>query len=382
MYRSFLLFFISVTLLMTLACRGTNTPQVNQAPDSGNFRIGIYADLSGSGSSEGKAISSAASIACDEINRSGGINGRQVELVVEDDKGQTAQTTAAIAKLIQSKVQAIIGLSAAAGDASTARAAKVPLLILSGKSAPTQPGDFYFQIASPSSSQGADMGKYAAGNLSAKKAAILSEESSSQSNELAQAFAESFTKLGGQITAQQRLTFTEKGFNYTDQLKAIAAGEPDVIYIPTNSESAGATAREARQLKLKAVLLGIDGWNNSKLFDLGGAAVDGSYITGAYSADDPTQANRDFTNTFKKSSDRPPNQTAALAYDAVKLLADALKRAGTAEGGKLREAISQTAKFSGLTGSITIDSQGNASRPVTIFKLQDGKIYPVYRGEG
>ncbi len=382
MYRSCLLFFTAVILLTTLACRGNTTTPVNQAPDTGNFRIGIYADLSGPGSAQGQSISKAASIACDEINRNGGINGRQVEVLVEDDRGQPAQATAAVAKMIQSKVHAIIGQSVAAGEAATTRAVKIPLLTLAGKSAATQPGDYYFQLAAASSSQGADMGKYAAGNLSAKRAAILSNQSSSESNELAQAFAESFTKLGGQITAQQRFTFTEKGFDYGEQLKGIAAGEPDVIYIPADAESAGAIARAAKDLKIRAVLLGIDGWNNAKLWDLGGAAVDGSYITGAYSADDPTQANRDFTSAFKQNSGQPPNQTAALAYDAVKLLADALKRSGTAEGAKLRAAIAETAKFSGLTGVITIDSQGSASRPMMIFKLQDGKIYPVYRSEG
>jgi branched-chain amino acid transport system substrate-binding protein len=341
----------------------------------------VCADLSGPASASGQSINNAATLARDEINGNGGINGRQIELLVEDDKGESGQFTQAIGKLIsQAKVSAILAPGVGAADKAAVAQAKVPVLTLSGAQVEeSQAGDYCFAIASAYSSQGADMGKYAANNLNAKRAAILLAEDSGDGL-LAKSFEDNFTKLGGQITARQSYAPGTKTFK--DQLKAAAATEPEVIYLPGTFQEAGVIAREAKELGIKAVLLGTDGWNNPKLFELGGSALDGSYITGPYSADDPTQANRDFTSAYKKRFGSAPDQTAALAYDAIKLLSDAFKRAGTADGAKLRDAIAQTAKFSGLTGVITIDPQGYAARPITIFKLQGGKIYPVYRSEG
>jgi len=374
MNRCFLLIFTGLALLIAPACRKTTTPP---PPETGNFRIGVYASLSGPTSAQTQAISNAAQLAGEEINRAGGVNGRQIEIVIEDDKGSPDQ---AVAKLInQSRMHAVVGAVASPAAEASARSAKIPLLTLSGKGGASQAGDFSFAVASPYSTQGTDMGKYAASNLNARRAAILFDEASNDSSMLAKAFEESFAKPGGQVVAKQACPAGSQTFK--EQLKTASAATPEVIYIPLPFQAAGVIAREAKELGIKAVLLGTDGWNNTKLFELGGKALDGAYISGPYSADDPTQANRDFANAYKRRFGSAPDQTAALAYDAIKLLADAFKRAGTTDGARLRDAISQTAKFNGLTGPITIDSKGDTSRPMTVFKLQDGKIYPVYRSE-
>lgn len=380
---SLVLIFI---LLTTFACQrgGGNENAARQASDTGNIKVGVYADLSGQTSGFGQSTKNGIELAKDEINKAGGIGGRQIELVIEDDKGLPDQAAAAVAKLIsQNQVHAVLGEATAQSSlkaAPKAQEAKVPMINLSAAAQNvTQAGDYIFSIAVSDSVQGEQMAKYAANNIKAKTAAILFEENSDYSRGLAESFEGNFSKLGGQVTGKQSYAPTAQDFK--GQLTTLNSANPEVIYIPGLYKQAGVIAKEAKELGIKAILLGADGWNDPQLFQLGGDALDGSYITGHYSADDPTQMVRDFTSAYKKSYGNPPDQAAALAYDAMKVLADALKRAGTSDGTKLRDALAQTVKLAGVTGLITINADRAPSKPTVIFKLQGGKIFPVYREE-
>jgi branched-chain amino acid transport system substrate-binding protein len=381
MKRILLSLGVSLALVITLACR---KDQSVSAPDTGNIRVGVYADLSGQGSAAGASTRNGIDLAKDEINQAGGINGRQLECLFEDDKGLPDPAAAAADKLIsQVKVHALIGGSTPQANlaaAAKAQSGHVPLITLSsGDAKVTQQGDFIFGIAPLMSAQGKQMGTYAANNLKAKTAAILSEEGSEYGTGLAQSFADEFGRLSGQVLVRQ--TFSTGAGNLNLQLAGIHAANPDVIYIPVRLNAVATIAKEAKQLGIKAVLLGADGWNDPAVLAAGGSAFDGAYITSHYSADDPVQTARAFSSSYQKRFGKSPDQTAALAYDAIKLITDALKRAGSAEATKLRDALAHTSKFPGLTGSISIDADRNASKPTIIFKLQDGKIYPVYKEE-
>jgi len=385
MNRTLLSLGLISALLATFACqRGGDGNTARQVSDTGNIKVGVYADLSGQTSAFGQSTKNGIELAMDEINKAGGISGRQIELMVEDDKGLPDQAAAAIAKLIsQNHVHAVLGEATAPSSlkaAPKAQEAKVPMITLSAAEPKiTQAGDYIFRVAFADSFQGEEMAQYAANNLKAKTAAILLEENSDYSRELASSFEENFSKLGGQVGEKQSYAPTAQDFK--GQLATISSANPDVIYIPGRYKQVGVIAKEAKELGIKAILLGADGWNDPQLFQLGGDALDGSYITSHYSADDPTQMVRDFTSAYKKRYGNPPDQTAALAYDAMKVLADALKRAGTSDATKLRDAIAQTAKLSGITGIITFNADRNATKPAVIFKLQGGKIIPVYRAE-
>lgn len=387
MKRIPLLLVLTFTLLSALACKSGgssgNTSDAKPA-ETGNIRLGVYTDLSGPTKDSGQSIKNGAELAADEINQAGGIQGRPLELIVEDDKGTPEQAAAAVAKLVGEKqVSAVIGDTAApSGLAAAAKAqgAQVPLLSLAAADPNlTRAGDYIFRVAQSDSAQGEQMATYAANNIKAKTAAILFEENSDYSRGLAQTFEENFGKLGGQVTGKQSYQPTAQDFK--EQLTTLGAANPEVIYIPGRYNQVGLIAKQARGLGMKSILLGADGWNDPGLFQLGGDALDGSYITGHYSTDDPTQMVRDFNSAYKKRYGKAPDQAAALAYDALKVLADALKRAGTNERAKLREALAQTAKFSGVTGVITFNAERNAAKPMVVFKLQDGKIVPVYREE-
>jgi branched-chain amino acid transport system substrate-binding protein len=384
MKRTLLILGMCFAVLLSLACKKASESRGNNG-DTGNIRIGIYADLSGQTAATGQYIKNAVEFARDEINQAGGINGRQMELVVVDDKGLPDQAAAVVAGLIsQNHVHALVGEAAAASSLSAAAKAQeagVPMVSLSASDLRiTQQGDQIFRIASLDSLQGTEMAKYAANNLKAKTAAILFEAGSDYSSGLAQAFESEFTKAGGQVTAKQSYAAAANQ-SFKDQLTGIGSANPDVIYVPGRSAESGMICKEAKAAGIKSVMLGADGWNSPKFFEIAGSSSDGAYITTHFSADDPTQDIRSFASGYKKRFGSAPDQEAALAFDAIRILADALKRAGSSDSSKLRAALAQTVKFSGLTGVISIDPDRNATRPATIFKLQDGKIYPVYRAE-
>jgi TonB family protein len=179
--------------------------------------------------------------------------------------------------------------------------------------------------------------------------------------------------LGGQVIVKQAYTAGDRDF--MAQLAAIKSRKPDVIYVPGYYIEAGMIAKQAKQIRINAPLLGGDGWDSPQLFDLGGAALNGSYIVNHYATDDPSPANKEFVARYKaryKSLD--PDFLAALGYDAVKMLADAIKRAKTTEGPALQAALAGTKDFAGVTGSISIDKNRGVIKPAVILKVQDGKF--------
>jgi branched-chain amino acid transport system substrate-binding protein len=157
------------------------------------------------------------------------------------------------------------------------------------------------------------------------------------------------------------------------QLTAIRALNPEIIYIPGYYGEVGVIAKQAQQLGMKTPLLGGDGWDATQLWELGGSALNGDFISNHYSVDDPSPAIQKFVGDYKARYGNAPDALAALSYDAMKVLADSIKRAGTTEGAKLRDAIAQTQNFPGVTGTISIDSARNAVKPAVVLKLQDGK---------
>ena len=328
----------------------------------GNVKIGVCVDASAAG----QATKNGAQLAADEINKAGGVSGRQIELISTDGGG--------------TGVRAIVcGPSPGESDvAAKTQESKVPLVTTSSTDPKlTAAGDYVFRVSFLDSFQGEAMAKYAAENIHAKTAAIISEAGSQHSGDLSHAFDENFTKLGGQVT--RKLTYAPSDQEFGEILTPLRDSNPEVIYIPGGYAQVGRLAKQARAAGIKATLLGSDGWHDPKLFEAGADALDGSYITGLFSVNDPETAVRKFTSDYEARFGGKPDPTAALAYDATKLIADAITRAGSADAAKLRDALAQTAKYNGLTGSISFNPERNAIKPTQIFKIQGGKFYPVYR---
>jgi branched-chain amino acid transport system substrate-binding protein len=345
--------------------------------ETGPIRVGIYGDLTGRTANFGQSTANGVMMAADEINKSGGINGRQIQLFNEDDQGRPELAATVVTKLInQDKVHALIGEVASGNSlaaAPIAQQARVPMISPSSTNPQvTEVGDYIFRVCFIDPFQGEVMAKFAVNTLKADTAAIMIDFNSPYSIGLTQFFKESFAKLGGKILLEQ--SYTQGDANYTGQLTSIRAANPDVIYIPGYYGEVGVIAKQARQLGINSMLLGGDGWDAPQLWELGGKALNGSYFSNHYSVDDPSPLIQKFAADYKARYGRVPDGLAALGYDAMNVLALALKTAGTTEPQKLRDAIAQTKDFSSVTGTITINAERNAVKSAVVLEVKDGNF--------
>jgi branched-chain amino acid transport system substrate-binding protein len=371
--RSLLPPFAIVLLALAFSCaRKPDTPtQQNRS----TIKIGYFVDLSGPTFNFGRSAYNGVLMAAAEINQYGGISGRQIDVVIEDDKGSPEEAARLTAKLIdKDKVIAIIaggtsGNSLAA--APKAQASHVPLISPSSTDpAVTQTGEYIFRTCFVDSFQGEAMASFAANTLKAKKAAILFDINAPYGRGLTEFFESSFRKLGGDIVNKQ--SYMQGDADFKGQLSSIKAAEPDVIYIPGYYADVALIAKQARAIGMQQPLLGGDGWDAPELWQLGGDALNNSYMSTHYSVDDPSPAIQAFVHQYKQRyGNLVPDAHAALAYDAARVLFDALQRAGTTDSEKLRDALAQTKDFGGVTGIITIDADRNAIKPAVVLKLQD-----------
>ena len=381
MKRTIIALLLITTLLAALACerRGAGTSSTDE------IVVGYYGDLTGRTASFGTSTKNGVEMAVDEINKAGGIMGRKVRVIVEDDQGEPNKAATVVSKLVnQDKVHAVLGEVASSNSlaaAPKAQEAKVPMISPSSTNpAVTQVGDYIFRVCFIDPFQGEVMAKFASTNLKAKKAAILYDFNSDYSRGLREFFTRSFKSLGGQIVEEK--SYTQGDRDFSGQLTAIRSANPDVIYVPGYYGEVGVIANQTKQLGIKAPLLGGDGWDSPQLWQLGGAALNGDYISNHYSVDDPSPAIQKFVTDYKGRYNISPDALAALGYDSMKVLASAIERAGGTDSAKLRDAIAQTKNFAGVTGSISIDKDRNAVKPAVVLKLQDQKfvydttIYP------
>ena len=383
MKRILLALVLLTSILLGLACERRGGP--GAGGETGNIVIGYYGDLSGRTSNFGQSTKEGVMMAADEINKAGGINGRQVQILSEDDEGRPEKAATVVTKLIdQDRVVALLGEVASGNTlaaAPKAQSSRVPMISPSSTNpAVTQVGDYIFRVCFIDPFQGEVMAKFAANTLKAKTAAIMLDFNSPYSRGLTDFFKASFTKLGGRIVNEQ--SYTQGDRDYKGQLTAIRSANPDVIYIPGYYGEVGVIAKQGEQLGIKSPMLGGDGWDAVQLWELGGASLNGDYISNHYSVDDPSPAIQKFVADYNGRYSKRPDALAALGYDAMKVLADAIKRSGTTEGPQLRDAIAQTQNFPGVTGTITLDAQRNAVKSAVVLKLQDQKfvyqetIYP------
>jgi branched-chain amino acid transport system substrate-binding protein len=374
MKRTLISLLLIATFLVSFACERRGGP--GAGGETGQIVIGYYGDLTGRTSNFGVSTRNGVLMAADEINKAGGINGRQITILSEDDEGRPEKAATVVTKLIdQDRVIALLGEVASGNSlaaAPKAQSARVPMISPSSTNpAVTQVGDYIFRVCFIDPFQGEVMAKFAANTLKAKTAAIMLDFNSPYSRGLTEFFEKSFTKLGGQIVSKQ--SYTQGDRDYKGQLTSIRSLNPDVIYVPGYYGEVGVIAKQAKQLGIQQPLLGGDGWDAPQLWELGGDSLNGSYMSNHYSVEDPSPAIQKFVTEFRGRYSVVPDALAALGYDAMRVLADALKRAGTAEGPKLRDAIAATKDFAGVTGVITINAERNAVKPAVVLKLQDGK---------
>lgn len=367
-------FFLAFSLIFSLfitSCvqKGTET---NSGATGDTVKVGVFVDLTGQTSSFGQSTKNGIELAVEEINKAGGVNGKQIQLIVEDDQGRPEQAKTVVQKLIsQDKVQAVLGEVASTNSlaaAPVAQEAKIPMITPSSTNPKvTEVGDYIFRVCFIDPFQGAVMAKFAGNTLKAKSAAIFGDVQSDYSKGLTQFFKEEFSKQGGKVVAEESYTQTDQDFK--SQLTKIRDLNPDVLYVPGYYGQVGIIAKQARELGMQMPILGGDGWDSPELWKLGGASLQNSYISNHYSADNPAPEIQNFIKAYQAKFGTVPDSLAALAYDAAKVLADSLKRAGSADATKLRDAIAATQNFDGVTGKISINDERNAVKPAVVLEL-------------
>ena len=363
--------FLLGGLAFLTACGGEKTPGAE------GIQVGFFGALTGPTATFALSGKNGSALAADELNAAGGVLGKRIEFVVEDDRNEASEAASAVSKLItRDHVVALIGENASSRTLAAAPIAQsygVPIISPSSTNVEvTKKGDYVFRVCFIDSYQGGVLSSFAYRTLNARKAAILVDARNDYSVGLAAAFRERFEKEGGRIVGEMK--YTEGDSDFSAQLTAIRDLQPDVLFVPGYYTDAGLVARQAKSLGLSATLLGADGWDSPKLAEIGGAAVEGAYFSNHYSVDDPSPVGRRFVDAYRKRYRADPDSIAALSYDAVRLLADAIRRAGSTEGKRVRDALAGTRDFEGVTGRITMDADRNPIKPAVILQVSGGRF--------
>jgi len=343
-------------------------------------RIGVFMSTTGSTANFGISSVNGIKMAADEINAAGGINGKQVELLVQDDRSDASEAATIVTKFVtQDQVHAVIGEVASSRSiaaAPIAQNAKIPMLTPSSTNPEvTKKGDFIFRSCFIDPYQGAAIAQFAAKTLGAKTAAIMVDRKNDYSTGLEKVIDQTFTKFGGKIVATQSYQEGDQDFNA--QLTSLKGSNPEVIFVPGYYNDVGLIAKQARDKGITVPLIGGDGWDSEQLYKIGGTALNGSYFTNHYSPFDTAPNVVKFVNDYKKRYNSTPDALAATAYDAANIMFDAIKRSKSLSGTDIRDALAATNAFPGVTGTVTFNQNRDAVKPIVMIEIKDGGTYAV-----
>ncbi|HAA89771.1 MAG: Leucine-, isoleucine-, valine-, threonine-, and alanine-binding protein BraC [Thermoanaerobacterales bacterium 50_218] len=370
----------AVFFLLGVLLSGCGAPQ--KQSEAEKIKIGINYELSGKVATYGTSCKNGVVLALEEINKAGGVLGKQIEVIVRDNKSDTAESVNVATQLASMGVVAMIG-PATTGDVMAAEPVatsnRIPLLTTSA-TAPTVTFDeeknkvreYIFRICIIDPDQAMVMADFVWNNLKLKKGAIMMDTGNDYSKGLAEKFKEYFEAKGGKIVATEGFVDTDTVFK--PQLTKIWAKKPEFIYIPAYYNQVGLIVKQARELGIDVPFLGADGWDSPELVSIAGAkALNNTYFTNHYSSQDPSPEVQAFVKAYKEKYGVEPDSFAALGYDAGRLMAEAIKQAGAADPQKIRDALEKIKDFPGITGKLSFDEKHNPIKEVAIIKMVDGK---------
>lgn len=372
--------FLSSSLLIGILA-GCGAEEGSSSEGGDTIKIGANLELSGATASYGTSEADAIDLAVEEINDAGGIDGKKIELIKVDNKSDAAEATNAAIKLTsQDKVTAIIGAATSGNSVAQVQIAtdtKTPMISPSGTSTTVTVGDdgkvnpFTFRTAFIDPFQGTVAANFAANELKVKTAAVYADNASDYAKGLAASFIKDFEAAGGKIVAEE--SYVAKDTDFRSTLTNIKSSNPEFIFIPGYYEEVGLIVKQARELGITVPLMGADGWDSPTLVDLAGAdALNNSFIITAFSSEDPDGKAKDFSEKFKEKYGKDPNSFNALGYDTVYLLKDAIERAGSTDGTKIKEAIEATDQLELVTGLYSVDENHHPIKSAVIIEYVDG----------
>jgi len=381
---------LAVVAALALAACQAKKPETAAAPSPGSspggapsgdrILVGHVGSMTGSEATFGQSTDNGIKLAIEQWNAKGGVKGRQIGLKTYDSQGKPEEAAVAATRLIvNDRVNVLLGEVASSRSLAMAPIADqngVPMITPSSTNPRvTKEGGkvrpFVFRVCFIDPFQGTVMAKFARDDLKVTRVAILRDVGNDYSMGLADYFLAKFKELGGTIVDDQSYKAGDQDFKA--QLTAIKNRNPEAIYVPGYYTDVALIARQARELGMKQPLLGGDGWDSAKLFEIGGKAIDGSYYSNHYAPDDPSPRIQDFVKAYEKRFGGTPDGLAAMGYDAAMVAFDAMSRAQEPSGVPLRDAIAATKDYPGVTGIITIDQNHDASKPAVVLEVKGGK---------
>ncbi|KXG77711.1 Leucine-, isoleucine-, valine-, threonine-, and alanine-binding protein [Fervidicola ferrireducens] len=376
MLKKVAVLILSVLLITAFA---TGCGQKNQGAAGDVVKVGWIGSLTGDQAVWGQSELNTLKMLAEELNNSGGLLGKKIEIVGYDTRGDATEAVNAVKRLIsQDKVIAIIGpntSSSAMAISGILEEFKVPdiatvatnpkVTVLDGKVKP-----FNFRVCFIDPYQGAVAAGYAYDVLGFKKAAVLYDVTDEYSQGLAEFFIKTFEEKGGKIVAKE--AFKSGDTDFRPQLSKIKAANPDVIFMPYFFKEVALSAKQARDLGINSVLMGGDGWPSDTLLEMAADAVEGSYFVNHLDFDDP--AVQEFKQKYKAKYGKMPELNGYLAHDAFFMLVDAIKRANSFDPVAIRDAL-ETVDIQGITGRIKIgkDTHNPEGKEAAIIKIEGGK---------
>ncbi len=376
-WKKTLAIMLSLMFILT-ACGGgdVNDGTGSVDGDGDKIIIGGLAPLTGSVAIYGVTASTGAKLAFKEINENGGILGKQVEFLLEDEKGDPTEAVNAYTKLLDQDIVALLGDITSQPTEAVAEVAKsdnMPMLTPTGTQFNITEGrDNVFRVCYTDPFQGEVLAKYATEELGAKTAAVLRNTSSDYSDGVGKAFIDKAEELDIEIVAVE--SYGEGDIDFRAQLTKVADLNPDVLVIPDYYETISLIAPQAREVGIEATFLGPDGWDGvaKNIDESSYDVIEGSVFTNHYSIDDEDERIQNFLANYKKEYGEEASAFAALAYDGAYMLKQSMEKAGSTDSDAIIKALKEI-EYDGITGLLTFDSNNNPIKTVSMIKIVNGE---------
>lgn len=344
------------------------------------IKIGLITPLSGDVKTFGESVRNSFLIAVEEANARGGVAGMKITYVIQDDKNDATEA-ANVANLLvnQQRVRAIVGSVTSKTTIPVSdiiQAAKVPTISPTATNpkvtvADGKRKDYMFRACFIDPFQGAVMAKFSRETLKGKSAAVLFDASNDYSKGIAEVFRDAFRKQGGKVAAFE--SYGKDDVDFSALLTKVKASGADVLFLPDYYNKVGLIAKQVQEKGLKVRLVGPDGWDSPDLVKIAGSAIEGGYFSNHYSPDDLRPEVMAWVKKYKEKHGQVPDALGTLAYDATNLLLEAIRKAGSDDPEKIREALASIKDFKAVSGKSTLDRNGDSIKSAAILKIEGGK---------
>lgn len=372
--KKFTLMLLGLSFLIT-ACGGEKEATTKKTDEAATIKIGGLGPLTGPLAIYGVTATNGSKLAFEEINKNGGILGKQVEFVLFDEKGDSTEAVTAYNRLVDEGVVALVGDITSKPSLAVAEIAaqdNMPMITPTGTQFNiTEAGPNVFRVCFTDPYQGVILANLAKNNLKANTVAIMVNNSSDYSDGVAEAFIKEAERLGLKIVAKEGYAEGDKDFRA--QLTKVAATNPDVLLVPDYYEQVALITTQAREVGVKSTFIGPDGWDGvAKALDSSAyGAVENSYFTNHYSVEDTNEKVQNFLKAYREKYKDEPSAFSALSYDAAYLMKDAIEKAGSTDKDAIVKAMKES-DFAGVTGHLRFDEKNNPVKAVTVLKVVNG----------